>query len=117
MNKIYLKDDLNKHLRTFVVGHCCLWNDHAKQFTALDLEFYGFVNRTLGVCHRYLNAEITLDGSCSDFECVVASEAKAVFHDHLLHCLQRDYDQLVDYNNTEAANAVKVRMQMIKARA
>jgi len=117
MNKIYLKDDLNKHLRTFVLGHCFLWNEATKQFSAHDLEFYGFVNRTLGQCMLYLNAEITLDGSCSDFECVVASEVKAIFHDHILHCLQRDYDQLVDYGNVDGANVVKAKMQMIRARA
>lgn len=72
--------DLIKHTNLWVLGQCVTWNLHAKQFADMaGREFHDFVNRTHTVVFRYLRGTQTLDGTCSDFECTIAIEARRVF--------------------------------------
>lgn len=73
------RDDLLKQTHRWVWGACVEWNDHAKQFDVTSTAFTDFVSRTHWVVFRFLRGQQTLDGSCSDFECTLALEAKYTF--------------------------------------
>ena len=77
-------DDLIKHTMTFVQGACVEWNSHSKQFIHVTShDFHDFVFRTHIIAYKYLQGQIPLDGSCSDFECEVAMNVKKIFGVHL----------------------------------
>ena len=71
--------DQVKHTLRWTLGACVEWNQWAKQFDMNSREFHDFALRTHTVVWRYLRGIQTLDGSCSDFECTLAIEAKHVF--------------------------------------
>lgn len=74
------RDDLIKQTHRWVLGACIEWNDHFQQFAdTSSREFRDFVNRTHHIVFRFLRGQQTLDGSCSDFECTLALEAKYTF--------------------------------------
>lgn len=76
--------NLMTHTLAYVYGRCMLWNMEAKQFADLNSqEFLSFAHRTHNVCWRYLHSRQNLDGSCSDFECTVALDARSLFHHHI----------------------------------
>lgn len=64
----------------WVLGYCIEWNWQAKQFSDTTSQaFTDFVERTHTVVYLYLMGRRELTGACSDFECTLASEAKAIF--------------------------------------
>lgn len=72
-----------KNVRRFVAGACL---DHpGRPDEHMNLppwdqgSFHAFVERTTNVVWKYLHGSQTLDGSCSDFECVLSIEAAQVF--------------------------------------
>lgn len=81
------RDDLMQATMSWVLGECFTWNDQVTQFNlgdpASELEFGRFVHRTHSTVWLHLQGRKTLDGSCSDLECVLATKAKAIFCFHL----------------------------------
>lgn len=114
---LYLKDDLNKAVEMFVIGHCFQWNEQMKQFKAGDQEFFLFALRTSNKVLRYvLGEERTLDGTFSDHEVHVASQADRIFRVHLIHILKRDISQLDFYDNGAEVERLQARLNLLEGR-
>ena len=73
--------DLLNHTLRWVYGYCLLWNQQANQFAPGSREFDEFVHRVHTKVWNYLHGKQTLDASCSDLECTMALEARALFRD------------------------------------
>ena len=75
------RTELVNHTLQWTWGACIMWNQWAKQFNIGDPAFQDFVHRTHTVVWKYLTGQHGLTGSCSDFECNTAMQARAVFKD------------------------------------
>lgn len=65
----------------YIIGACYEWEMHAAQFIGSPDDFYQFCLRTHSVCWRYCIGRQTLDGTCSDTECVEAMNMHRAFRD------------------------------------
>jgi len=66
------------HVRYFVTG-ALVENFKATGQKIDDVHFDRYRDQCVEVVYSYLHGKKTLDGSCSDFQCTIALEAKKVF--------------------------------------
>ncbi len=108
------QDDLKKFMYNYVYGLCAQANLQEKLFTSLDLEFSHFVHRTFDVCWKYTFGEITLDGRCSDRECIWAGEVCKIFEPHALAVLECELNGARGYRNDERVAMLEEKIRRIK---
>ena len=73
------RDDLLNHTLRWVFGYCWCYNMAHQQFDANSHQFHDWMHRVHNTIWRYLHGKQTLDASCSDLECTMALEARALF--------------------------------------
>lgn len=108
------QDDLKKFMFNYVYGLCAQANAVEKIFVSMDLEFSHFVHHTFNVCWKYTFGETTLDGRCSDRECIWAGEVCKIFEPHALAVLERELEVARGYDNDERVSMLEAKITRIK---
>lgn len=114
---LYMKDDLMKAIEAYAIGRVWSWNEQMKQFKPDDQQLYFYMMGMADKAYKYvMGIHRTIDANFGDLAADVASQANRIFQVHAIYVLERDLQQLKDYDNVAEYERVEGQLAFIKGR-